>query len=223
MGSLALRPGDSLTIPWMALSVSFIRFVSSTDATRATRLLTLALVGLTPTEHTSLCWTHSIAKNSSARIPLIIQVVTSTLQLMTETMRWLAIFIIATLRQHRDLALENLALRQQLGVLKRKHGVPRLKKGDRLFWVVLSRIWAPWRQALHLVNGDTVVGWQRKGFRIHWTRTSQRGSPSRPQLNSEVRALIQQRATANPYWGAPRIHGNCSSWERRFPSARFSD
>ena len=46
MGSLSLRPGDSLTIPWMALSVGFIRFVSSTDATQATRLLTLALVGL---------------------------------------------------------------------------------------------------------------------------------------------------------------------------------
>ena len=61
MGSLSLRPGDSLTIPWMALSVGFIRFVSSTDATQATRLLTLALVGLTPTEHASLRWTHSSA------------------------------------------------------------------------------------------------------------------------------------------------------------------
>jgi hypothetical protein len=76
-----------------------------------------------------------------------------------------------------------------------------------VFWVVLSRIWAPWRSALHLVNGDTVVGWQRKGFRIYWTRTSQRGSPGRPQLSSEVRALIKQMATANPFWGAPRIHG----------------
>src|ERR1019366_5046447 len=62
MGSLSLRPGDSLTIPWMALSVGFIRFVSSTDAIQATRLLTLALVGLTPTEHASLRWTHSFAK-----------------------------------------------------------------------------------------------------------------------------------------------------------------
>ena len=101
----------------------------------------------------------SIAKNSSARIPLIIQVVTSTLQLMIETLRWLTIFIMATLRERRDLALENLALRQQLGVLKRRHGVARLKKGDRLFCMVLSRIWAPWRQALHMVNGDTIVGW----------------------------------------------------------------
>ena len=77
---------------------------------------------------------------------------------MIETLRWLAIFVNATLRDHRDLALENLALRQQLGVLKRRHGVLRLNQGDRLFWVVLSRIWAPWRQALHMVNGDTVVG-----------------------------------------------------------------
>ena len=58
MGSLALRPGDSLTIPKMALSIGFISFVSSTNAIQATGLLTLAPMGLTPTEHTSLSWTH---------------------------------------------------------------------------------------------------------------------------------------------------------------------
>jgi hypothetical protein len=78
---------------------------------------------------------------------------------MIETLRWLGFLIRATLRERRDLALENLALRQQLGVLKRRKGVPRLKRKDRLFWVVPSRIWAPWLQALHLVNGDTVVAW----------------------------------------------------------------
>ena len=60
MGSLSLRPGDSLTIPWMALSVGFIRFVSSADATQVTGLLTFAPVGLSPTEHTSFCWTHTL-------------------------------------------------------------------------------------------------------------------------------------------------------------------
>jgi putative transposase len=79
---------------------------------------------------------------------------------MIETLRWLGILIRAALRERRDLALENLALRQQLGVLQRRKGVPRLKRKDRVFWVVLSRIWAPWRQALPMVNGDTVVGWQ---------------------------------------------------------------
>jgi hypothetical protein len=69
---------------------------------------------------------------------------------MIETLRWLGILIRAALRGRRDLALENLALRQQLGVLKRRKRVPRLKSGDRLFWVVLSRIWAP---------GDTPCTW----------------------------------------------------------------
>ncbi len=62
MGSLTLRPGNSLTVPKTALSVSFTRFVSSTDVTQATGLLTLAPVGLTPTEHASLRWTHSLRK-----------------------------------------------------------------------------------------------------------------------------------------------------------------
>ena len=51
MGLLSLRPGDSLTILTMALSVGFIRFVFSTDTTQAKGLLTFAPVGLPPTEH----------------------------------------------------------------------------------------------------------------------------------------------------------------------------
>ena len=68
----------------------------------------------------------SIAKTASARNPLIIQVVTPTLQPMLETLRWLAIFVIVAFRERRDLALGNLALRLQLGVLKGRNGVPSL-------------------------------------------------------------------------------------------------
>jgi hypothetical protein len=57
---------------------------------------------------------------------------------MIETLRWLGILIRAAVRERRDLALENLALRQQLAVLKRRKRVPRLRRKDRLFWVVLS-------------------------------------------------------------------------------------
>jgi hypothetical protein len=60
MGSLALWPGDSLTIPKMALSIGFIGFVSSTDAIQATGLLTSTPMGLTPTEHVCLIWTHCV-------------------------------------------------------------------------------------------------------------------------------------------------------------------
>jgi putative transposase len=114
--------------------------------------------------------------------------------------------MVAAFREQRDLALENLALRQQLGVLKRK-GVPRLKRKDRVFWVVLSRVWPHWRKVLHLINADTVVGWQRQGFRIYWAKISKQKSAGRHQVSTEVRGLINKMSKANPFWGAPRIHG----------------
>ncbi len=67
LGSLSLRTGDLLTIPKMALSVGFIRFVFSTDTTQAKGLLTLTPVGLLPTEHVCLSWTHCLAKISSTQ------------------------------------------------------------------------------------------------------------------------------------------------------------
>ena len=65
----------------------------------------------------------------------------------------------------REIALENLALRQQLIVFKRRCPRPRLRKADRLFWLCLSRNWKNWRRALIIVRPETVVSWHRKGFR----------------------------------------------------------
>src|SRR5215469_3011861 len=62
VGSLALRPGDSLTIPGMALSIGFRNSVSFLPAIQATRLPTVTSVGLSPTEHVRLRWTHLSAK-----------------------------------------------------------------------------------------------------------------------------------------------------------------
>jgi putative transposase len=56
------------------------------------------------------------------------------------------------LRTRRRLLLENLALRQQLAVLKRKHARPRLAALDKLFWVLVRRFWSEWKQALIIVN-----------------------------------------------------------------------
>ncbi len=39
------------------------------------------------------------------------------------------------------LVLENLALRQQLNVLKRRHPRPRLDLFDKLFWVIAQQFW----------------------------------------------------------------------------------
>jgi transposase InsO family protein len=108
---------------------------------------------------------------------------------------------------HRQLALENLALRQQLAVYKRMMPRPRLRRTDRLFWVGLARIWAGGRQSLVIVTPDTILRWQRRRFREYWTQLSGRTTGGRPPINAEIRALITRMATANPLWGAPRIHG----------------
>jgi transposase InsO family protein len=108
---------------------------------------------------------------------------------------------------HRELALENLALRHQLAVYKRTVNRPKLRQGDRLFWVALSRLWAGWRQALVIVSPDTVLRWQRRRFRDYWTSLSGRPALGRPPVTADIRALVARMAAANPLWGAPRIHG----------------
>src|SRR5438445_12447475 len=108
---------------------------------------------------------------------------------------------------HRQLALENLALRHQLAVYKRTTTRPKLRTTDRLFWVWLARVWAEWRQPLVSVTPDTVLRWQRRRFREHWTQLSRRPTRGRPRVDPEITALVIQMAAANPLWGAPRIHG----------------
>src|SRR5262245_996931 len=108
---------------------------------------------------------------------------------------------------HRQLALENLALRRQLAVYKRTVTRPRLRRADRLFWVWLPRVWAGWRQPLVIVTPDTVLRWQRRRFREHWTQLSGQPTGGRPSVNPELKALVRKMAAANPFWGAPRIHG----------------
>src|SRR3989441_3684247 len=108
---------------------------------------------------------------------------------------------------HRHLALENLALRQQLSVYKRTVTRPKLRATDRLLWVGLARAWARWRHSLVIVTPDTVLRWRRRRFREHWTELFGRPTQGRPRVNPEIRALVARMAAANPLWGAPRIHG----------------
>jgi len=68
-----------------------------------------------------------------------------------------------------QLRLENLALRQQLAVLRRS--APKrlsLTPADRIFWVWLRRVWSDWQSALLIVKPETVVAWHRKGFCLFW-------------------------------------------------------
>jgi hypothetical protein len=107
----------------------------------------------------------------------------------------------------RAVALENLALRQQLAVFKRTVGRPQLRRRDRLFWMLLASAWRDWRTALIVVHPDTVVRWHRQWIRRQWTRRSVRTRPGRPRANAAIRTLVIKMAAENPLWGAPRIHG----------------
>lgn len=123
--------------------------------------------------------------------------------------RWLSIFIPwfrSVFQTQGELALENLALRQQLAVMKFQQPRPKLSMGDRRFWLFLSRYWSDWRQTLIVVQPDTVVRWHRKGFKHYWTWKSRRNR-GRPIIDREIRVLISRMSQANPLWGAPRIHG----------------
>src|ERR671919_2957091 len=108
---------------------------------------------------------------------------------------------------HRQLALENLALRQQLAVYTRALPLPQLRMMDRLLWVGMASVWTGWRQALVFVSPDTVLRWQRRRFRAYWSQLSGRPTGGRPPVNTEIAALVRKMAAANPLWGAPRIHG----------------
>ena len=111
-------------------------------------------------------------------------------------------------RAHRTLLLENLALRHQLTVLKRRHPKPKLSPLDKLFWVSARRFWSAWKSSLIIVTPETVVRWHRAGFRRYWSliyRAKER--VGRKKLSQEIRDLIFQMVTDNSTWGAPRIHG----------------
>src|SRR5258708_16466939 len=111
-------------------------------------------------------------------------------------------------RTRASMHLEILALRHQLAVLKRRTKKrSSLRIADRFLWVMLSRVWAQWRTALVIVKPETVIAWQRKSFRLYWRWKSRAGKFGRPCVSLEIRELIRQMSTANPLWGAPRIHG----------------
>jgi len=64
-----------------------------------------------------------------------------------------------------------------------------------------------WADTLIIVNSDTVVSWHRAGFRLLWRWRSRAQPCGRPKISEELRQLIRRMKCDNPWWGAPRIHG----------------
>ena len=110
-------------------------------------------------------------------------------------------------KSKRRLEAENVALRQQLIVLRRKvPGRVRLTNNDRWFFIQLYRWFPSILKVLTVIRPETLVRWHRAGFRSYW-RWKSRLRGGRPQIETDLRALIRRMSIENPLWGAPRIHG----------------
>ena len=127
---------------------------------------------------------------------------------MLRLLRLLIVLANRFFRSRRDLLLENLALRQQLAAVKGRRPRTRFRVADKLFWVMLRRLWPNWKQALILVQPETIVRWHRAGFKRYWKWISrQRTRGGRGRVGRELRELIFRMVADNGTWGAPRIHG----------------
>src|SRR6266851_8924386 len=120
-------------------------------------------------------------------------------------------FILAVLaspfKSKTRLEAENAALRHQLIVLRRKvKGRAHLTNNDRWFFILMYRWFPSILEVLVIIRPETLVHWHRAGFRRYW-RWKSRSPGGRPQIETDLRALIRRMSVENPLWGAPRIHG----------------
>jgi hypothetical protein len=115
--------------------------------------------------------------------------------------------VISPFKAQARLEAEILLLRHQLNVLRRQVSAkPRLKTVDRLLFVWLYRLFPSLRNAITIIQPETVMRWHRSGFRLYW-RWKSRSQGGRPRVPEEFRRLIREMSLANRLWGAPRIHG----------------
>src|ERR1700761_2594982 len=126
---------------------------------------------------------------------------------MIGMLRFAFAVLLSPFRSKLRLEAENAVLRHQLIVLRRRlHGRVRLTNHDRWFFIQLYRWFPSILQVLTIIRPETLVRWHRAGFRCYWRwKSSTRGG--RPQIHTELRALIRRMSIENPLWGAPRIHG----------------
>jgi putative transposase len=118
----------------------------------------------------------------------------------------LAGMLIDLSRNKAELVTENALLRQQLIILRRQLKRPTCTRTDQLLLLVLARSLSQWKQALFIVQPDTLLGWHRRAFRWYWRKRSKPASRN-PNIPAETVTLIQVMARDNRLWGAERIRG----------------
>jgi putative transposase len=105
-----------------------------------------------------------------------------------------------------ELLVENALLRQQLIILRRQVKQPACKNSDRFLLLFLARMVRTWKQALFIVQPETLLRWHRELFRVFWKHTS-KAHTRKPRLSPETISLIKEMAANNRFWGAERIRG----------------
>jgi putative transposase len=111
-------------------------------------------------------------------------------------------------RSKKELILENAFLRQQLIILDRQVRRPLARPRERVLLVTLASRLRAWKQALLIVQPDTLLRWHRDLYRWLWKRKSRSTKRvGRPPLLKGLVDLIQQMARENRIWGAERIRG----------------
>ncbi len=113
--------------------------------------------------------------------------------------------LLSLFQTRKNLLLENTLLRQQLVIYQRSVKRPKLIPRDRILMVWLSRVFFGWKKALVVVRPDTVIGWQRQGFKLYWKWKSRRAW--RPCIDWPLIKLIRRMHKENPTWSAQRIQG----------------
>jgi len=126
-----------------------------------------------------------------------------------ELLGYLLRFVGAFFRTRASLAARLLAAESQLAMCKRRieqkqHPKPRFSRGFRILWVVLSKLWTPWRTVAQLMQPATVKAWHTRAFKLYW-RWKSRRKAGRPPITQEMQGLIRKLSRENPLWGAEVI------------------
>jgi hypothetical protein len=121
---------------------------------------------------------------------------------MTDTFKLILDILASRLKARATLEVENLVLRQQVNVLRRRTPKrPHLNNTDCFLFVWLHRWFPSLLEVVAIVRPETIIRWHRAGFRAYWGWRS-RNRVGRPKVSAELRTLIGEMSG-----GAPRIHG----------------
>ena len=109
-------------------------------------------------------------------------------------------------RRKSELVAENAFLRQQLIILRRQVKRPACTTRDRMLLVLLARMVQTWKQALFIVQPETLLRWHRQGFKLFWKYKSRAASLT-PRISQETVALIKEMARDNRLWASASASG----------------